>query len=68
MTSPPNIRRLLHDLTNQIGIVYGFSGLLVTEIDAGDPHKSDVEDINNAAQAALVLLEQLKAALSSEQP
>jgi hypothetical protein len=67
MTSPPSTRRLLHDLTNQLGIIRGFSELLVNEMTASDPHKPDVEEINNAAQAAIVLLGHLKAALPPEE-
>jgi signal transduction histidine kinase len=45
-----------HDLKNQLGIVVGFSELLLSEMDAADRHRADIEEIHTAAQRALDLL------------
>ena len=68
MESSPSARRLVHDFKNQLGIVLGFSELLIDESADDDPRKSDLRQINKAAHAAMALLEQLKAALLSEEP
>ena len=51
-----------HDLKNQIGIVLGFSELLLNEIDDTSAHRADVQEIYNAAQRSLDLLTKLSAA------
>jgi signal transduction histidine kinase len=51
--------RWRHDLKNQLGIVAGFSELLLNEMDAGDRHRADVEEIYKAAQRALDLVARL---------
>ena len=68
MESPLSSRRLVHDFKNQLGIVLGFSELLIDESADDDPRKPDLQEINKAAQAAMALFEQLKAALPSEEP
>ena len=45
-----------HDFKNQLGIVVGFSELLLSEMDPADRHRVDVEEIHAAAQRALDLL------------
>lgn len=48
-----------HDFKNQLGIILGFSDLLIAESAAGDPRRGDFEEIHKAATAALALLERL---------
>ena len=61
-----DIDKWRHDLKNQLGIIVGFSELLLTELDAVDPHRGDVEEINTAVQRALDLLSQITDAGSDE--
>jgi hypothetical protein len=48
-----------HDFKNQVGIIRGFSEILLAEAAAGDPRRSDFEEIHKAATAALALLARL---------
>jgi len=48
--------RWTHDLKNQIGIVLGFSELLLQDMDATDPRRGDVQEIYTAACRAMELL------------
>ena len=48
-----------HDFKNQLGIILGFSEILLTEAAPGDPRRADFEEINKAATAALDLLARL---------
>ena len=68
MESSLSARRLVHDFKNQLGIVLGFSELLIDQSADDDPRKPDLQEINKAAQAAMALLEQLKAALPLSEP
>jgi hypothetical protein len=43
-------------MKNQLGIVLGFSDLLLTELDASSPHRSDLAEIHAAAERALDLI------------
>jgi hypothetical protein len=45
-----------HDFKNQLGIVLGFSEILLAEAAAGDPRRCDLEEIHKAVTAALDLL------------
>ena len=46
-----------HDLKNQLGIILGFSEILLAEAAAGDRRRGDFEEIHKAAKAALDLIE-----------
>ena len=48
-----------HDFKNQLGIILGFSEVLLAEAAPGDPRRSDFEEIHKAASAALHLLARL---------
>ncbi len=48
-----------HDFKNQLGVVLGFSEILLAEAAAGDPRRGDFEEIHKAATAALDLLARL---------
>ena len=48
-----------HDFKNHLGIILGFSEILLAEAQAGDPRRGDFEEIHKAATAALALLARL---------
>jgi signal transduction histidine kinase len=48
--------RWRHELKNQIGIVLGFSELLLLDMQRDDPRRGDVEEIISAAGRALELV------------
>jgi hypothetical protein len=48
--------RWRHDMKNQIGIILGFSDLLLQEMAADDTRRPDVQEINLAARRVMVLL------------
>ena len=50
----------VHDFKNQLGIVLGFSELLISETPDDDPRKADMLEIHKAAIGALALLERLR--------
>ena len=54
MSRPPE--RWLHELKNQLGVVLGFSELLLEELEAGDPRRADIEEIHTAAARAMALV------------
>jgi hypothetical protein len=56
---------LAHDFRNQLGIIVGFSDLLLARLPEGDAHRPDVEEIKKAASAALRLLDRMHAAPGS---
>jgi len=43
----------VHDFKNQLAIIIGYSGLLLSEMPEGDPKWHDIVEINKAATAAL---------------
>jgi signal transduction histidine kinase len=45
-----------HELKNQLGIVLGFTELLLTEMEQDDPWRADVAEIRAAAARALELV------------
>lgn len=45
-----------HDFTTQLGIILGFSDLLLADAADDDPRRGDFEEIHKAAAAALELL------------
>jgi signal transduction histidine kinase len=55
MTDHSVFSRWRHDLKNQLGIVLGFSELLLNELDPASPHRADLTEIHAAAQRALEL-------------
>jgi signal transduction histidine kinase len=50
------LARWRHDLKNQLGIVLGFSELLLNELDPASAQRADIGEIHVAAQRALELL------------
>jgi signal transduction histidine kinase len=49
-----------HDLKNQLGIMLGYSELILQELDQSNPLRADVEEILKAVQRALTLVGQIK--------
>lgn len=64
MTDPTGMHRWRHDLKNQLGIILGFSDLMLNELDPASPHRSDVTEIYAAAQRALDLMGHMPGAAS----
>lgn len=62
MTDAPALSRWRHDMKNQLGIILGFSDLLLNELDPASPHKPDVTEIQTAAQHALELMARMPGA------
>ena len=50
-------RVFLHDLKNMLGIVIGYSDLLLDEMPTDDPRRPDVDQIRKAGEDALALLD-----------
>jgi hypothetical protein len=46
----------VHELKNQIGIILGFTEILIAERDTADPHRRDLMEIHAAATRALELV------------
>ena len=49
--------RWRHDLKNQLGIILGFSELLLEDMAAEDPARPDIVEIRAAAQRAMQIVE-----------
>jgi signal transduction histidine kinase len=49
-------RKFVHDMKNLMGIIIGYSNLLLDEMPPDDPKRSDLAEIRSAGQNALVLL------------
>ena len=65
MTGPPAAPpTLVHDFKNQLGIVLGFTDLLIEETPDDDPRKADMREIRKAAEAALSLLARLQQSMA----
>jgi signal transduction histidine kinase len=56
MPTPPS-SITAHDLKNQLGIILGFSDLLLADMTDDDPRKPDVAEIREAALIAQQLVE-----------
>jgi hypothetical protein len=53
-------------MKNQLGVILGFSDLLLEEMDPADPRRSDLQEIRGAATRAMELLATVQ--LSEEDP
>jgi signal transduction histidine kinase len=51
--------RWQHDLKNQLGIVLGYSDLILEDLDTSHPLREDLEEIQRAAQHAMALVTEL---------
>ena len=66
MSDDPHRNRFKHDIMNQLGIILGFSELLLEEMAAGDPRRGDVVEMHAAAERAMNLVARLEAAESED--
>ena len=55
-------RRFVHDMKNHLGIIIGYSSLLLEELPPEDPRRGDIDEIRKAGDAAIALVEQWRAA------
>jgi len=60
-------RKFVHDMKNMLGIIIGYSTLLLDEMSPDDPKRADVDEIRKAGDAAVALLESWNAALPNEE-
>jgi hypothetical protein len=60
-------RKFVHDMKNMLGIIIGYSALLLDDLPADDPKRADVDEIRKAGDAALALLDNWNAALPDEE-
>jgi signal transduction histidine kinase len=63
---PPH--RARHDLKNQIGIIIGFSELLLAESGLNDRMRADIQEISTAARRAMELLSHARFADEDDAP
>jgi signal transduction histidine kinase len=56
--TPPRLveSKALHDLKNQLGIILGFSELLLADMTTDDPRRPDVTEIRTATLNAMQLV------------
>ena len=52
--------RWRHDLKNQLGVVLGFSELLLADLDKSSPLRADLEEILKAGRRAMALVNALE--------
>jgi signal transduction histidine kinase len=50
-------RVFVHDMKNLLGIIIGYSTLMLDEIPEGDPLRADLDEIRKAGEGALALVE-----------
>jgi signal transduction histidine kinase len=60
-------RAFVHDMKNMLGIIIGYSSLLLDEMPADDPRRPDVVEIRKAGEGALELLERWDTAVPGEE-
>ena len=68
MTSDPRlaevqaeVRQIAHDLNNIIGIVINYAAFVAEELEPGSAARSDLEEIQRAAEQATTLSRRLRA-------
>jgi hypothetical protein len=60
-------RTFVHDMKNVLGIIIGFSTVLLDEVPDGDAKRLDLLEIRKAGQDALALLEKWNGAGSGDE-
>ena len=60
-------RPFVHDMKNYLGIIIGYSNLLLEELPPEDPRRTDVDEIRQAGESPITLLEQWHAAVPGEE-
>jgi len=56
-----------HDMKNMLGIIIGYSNVLIDDLGPDDPRRPDLEEIRKAGARALALLEEWSAAAPGEE-
>ena len=51
-------RKFVHDMKNLMGIVIGYSNLLLHEMTPDDPKRPDLDEIRRAGESAVALLQE----------
>ncbi len=59
-------RKFVHDMKNMLGIIIGYSNLLLDDMTADDPRRADVDEIRKAGENAVALLDTWDAAPPGE--
>jgi hypothetical protein len=57
----------VHDLKNYLGIVIGYSNLLLEELPPEDPRRTDIDEIRKAGEAAIALVNQWSASVPGDE-
>jgi len=60
-------RVFVHDMKNYLGIVIGYTNLLLEELAPEDPHRADVDEIRKAGEAALARMAKWSTSASGEE-
>ena len=55
-------RRFVHDMKNYLGIIIGYSSLLLEELPPEDPRRGDIDEIRRASESAIALVEEWRVA------
>ena len=61
-------RKFVHDMKNMLGIVIGYSNLLLDEMPEDDLRRGDVDEIRKAGDKALALLDSWAGPALGEEP
>ena len=60
-------RSFVHDMKNLLGVIIGYSNLLLDEMPADDPRRVDIEEILKAGEGALALVDTWNTAAPGEE-
>jgi hypothetical protein len=63
--NPP--RSFVHDMMNYLGIIIGYSNLLLEELPPEEAHRTDIDEIRKAAEAAIALMDRWSAAAPGDE-
>jgi hypothetical protein len=50
-------RKFVHDMKNMLGIIVGYSTLLLDDMAGDDPRRAEIDEIRRAGESALALLQ-----------
>ena len=53
--APESLRRVTHDLKNLLGVVLGFTEVILADLASDDPRREDLLEIKKAGEEALAL-------------
>jgi signal transduction histidine kinase len=57
----------VHDMKNLLGIILGYSTMLLDDTPEGDPRRADLDEIRKAGEAALALVDRWNAPSPGEE-